>query len=70
MPYRGQIYDSATLALVANAGVAAWREFEAGHHSIAEAEVRRMVLRIMDAVADGERDPERLKEIALRLMDA
>jgi hypothetical protein len=65
MPYRGQVYDPETLALVANAAVAAWTEF-AGDGPIAEAEIRLMVLRVMDAVAEGERDPDRLRQIALR----
>ncbi len=61
-------YDPQTLALMRSAFDAAWEEIEyalAGSQ-LNPTELRTaMAFRIMLAVSDGERDPERLKELAI-----
>jgi hypothetical protein len=69
MPRNGQILDPESLAIAANACLAAWDSVEATMID-SKGDVRRTIaLRIMDAVAEGERDPERLKQIGLRQID-
>jgi hypothetical protein len=51
----------------------AWREFLATHPSfdlLSENETKREIVRcIMSAIVDGERDPARLRELALRAIE-
>ena len=57
-----------TFQLMSGAFDAAWEEVGfalASKHDNATALHKLMAVRIMAAVRDGERDPERLKEIAL-----
>jgi hypothetical protein len=61
-------YDPETLALMTKAFDAAWEEVGfalARGDSDPNAIRSLMAIRIMAAVRDGERDPERLKELAL-----
>ena len=73
MPRLGKnFFAHEELTVAANACVAAWDDIagNGGLSGPAGAELRRTIaLRIMDAVANGERDLERLKLIALRKMD-
>ena len=67
-------YDSETLSVLNGAFDEAWREFQRATHSASEyrsMEVTRtmMALRIMTAANEGERDPDRLKEVAIRAVD-
>ena len=61
-------YDPKTLDLMRSAFDAAWEEIE---YALAGSKLNpsklrtAMVARIMLAVKDGERDPERLKELAI-----
>ncbi len=60
-----------TIALMEEVCDAAWCLLEATTSSISPAEAHKirsqMAIRVMDAVAAGERDPEELKVIALNL---
>ena len=67
-----QSFDSETVALMGRICDAAWAELQKrigpcgdpiNVHTL-------MALRVIQAVADGERNPERLKAIALRAIDA
>jgi hypothetical protein len=68
MPFPSDCYDPKTLGRMTQAFDAAWEEAEyaLASNNFDPAALRRlMALRIMAAVRDGERDPERLKELAL-----
>jgi hypothetical protein len=68
MPFPRECYDLETLDLMTRALDAAWDDVELGGISkVVDPPGLRTVMevRIMAAVRDGERDPERLKELAL-----
>ena len=68
MPFPRDCYDPETLGLMTKAFDAAWEEvgFALVNEDVTSTALRQiMALRIMAAVRDGERDPERLKELAL-----
>ena len=68
MPFPRDCYDPETLGLMTKAFDAAWEEvgFALVNEDVTPTALRQiMALRIMAAVRDGERDPERLKELAL-----
>jgi hypothetical protein len=73
MPFSEASYDAQTLALVTEAFEGAWHEVQTwypGRNAEDLMTTRKMMaLRIMTATKDGERDPERLKLIALRAVD-
>jgi hypothetical protein len=66
-------YDQETVELMTRAIEEAWREFEGNgglaHERDLQAVHTAMVLRIMIAVKDGERDQARLKVLALNAID-
>ena len=68
MEFPKDLYDPKTLDLMQWAFDTAWKEVEyalAGSESDPTGLRTIMSVRIMAAVRDGERDPERLKEVAL-----
>jgi hypothetical protein len=65
MAFHSDCYDAKTAALMTLALDAAWDEVEFALTADRRAGQALMALRIMAAVRDGERDPERLKEWAL-----
>ena len=68
MAFPKDCYDPETLGLMTKAFDAAWEEAEYAlvNEDLTPTGLRRlMAVRIMAAVHDGERDPERLKELAL-----
>ena len=68
MPFPRDCYDPETLCLMTKAFDAAWEEvgFALVNEDVTPAALRKiMAVRIMAAVRDGERDPERLKELAI-----
>jgi hypothetical protein len=68
MAFPGECYDPETLHGMEEALDAAWDEVEfmLASNAIDPQEVRTILaIRIMAAVRDGERDPERLRELAL-----
>jgi hypothetical protein len=72
MPFPSDSFDAETLALMRKAFDEAWEEigFALARDDFDPSGVRTlMALRIMAAVRDGERDPERLKELALRAIE-
>jgi hypothetical protein len=71
MPFRDAAYDPETLALMAAALDAAWREVRSRQLTKASADHARgeMAAAIFAAVAKGERDPLRLKNCAFRSVD-
>ncbi len=71
MLLREQSFDSDAVALMGRVCDAAWYELQMRLHVCSDKSHVRdlMALRIMHAVAEGECDPERLKEIALRAID-
>ena len=73
MPFSGASYDPESLHLLTQAFEAAWREVQAANPNQTEADLaimrKMMALRIMAAANEGERDPERLKDLALRAVD-
>ncbi len=64
-------YDAATLASMFEAYAAAWHELQMMNVvSRGGEEVRpKLVLRILKAAAAGERDPDRMKLLALHAID-
>lgn len=72
MPDRSA-FDSETLSIMGDALDDVWGEFESRSTIRAGAEkagIRRaLALRIMAAVRVGQRDPERLREVALHMLD-
>jgi hypothetical protein len=71
MPFGGASYDPETLDLMTGAFNAACEELRLAKGAEASAESVRttMALRIMAAVAAGEREPGRLKLLALHAVD-
>jgi hypothetical protein len=71
MPFSGASYDPETLDLMTGVFNAACEELHAAGSAEASSEAARtmMALRIMAAVADGERDAERLTLLALHAVD-
>jgi len=71
MPFSNGSYDSATVSMMHRALDAAWSEFEQRGRALAEplAIRRLMAKRILSEVASGERDPERLRLLALKAAD-
>ena len=68
MPFPKDCYGPETLGLMTQAFDAAWEEAEyaLASNTFDSTGLRRlMALKIMAAVRDGERDPGRLKELAL-----
>ena len=68
MPFPRDCFDPETLGLMTKAFDAAWEEvgFALVNEDVTPTALRQiMALRIMAAVRDGERDPQRLKELAL-----
>ena len=68
MPFPRDCFDPETLGLMTKAFDAAWEEvgFALVNEDVTPTALRqKMAVRIMVAVRDGERDPERLKELAL-----
>jgi hypothetical protein len=68
MPFASDRYDPETLNLMSRAFDAAWEETEyaLANNNFDPTGLRTMMaVRIMAAVRDGERDPERLKGLAL-----
>jgi hypothetical protein len=68
MPFPRDCFDADTLDLMSRAFDAAWEEVGlalANKDAKPTALRTLMALRIMTAGRDGERDPERLKELAL-----
>jgi hypothetical protein len=68
MPFPKDCYGPETLGLMTQAFDAAWEEAEyaLASNTFDPTGLRRLLaLKIMVAVRDGERDPERLKELAL-----
>ena len=67
-------YDAETVALMGRVCDDVWRELQVNNYTsgkVDASDVRSTVaLRVLAAVADGERDPERLKSIALQMLDA
>jgi hypothetical protein len=72
MPGRAA-FDAETLSLMGRALDEAWAEFEAKSWVRAEPEkagIRRaLALRIMSAVRVGQRDPQRLRDVALHVVE-
>jgi hypothetical protein len=71
MPFAGASYDPETLDLMTGAFNAACEELRLAKGAEASSESVRttMALRIMAAVDAGERDPVRLKHLALHAVD-
>jgi len=68
MPFPSDAFDADTLGLMQKAFDAAWEEtgFALARGDFDPTSLRTlMAIRIMTAVRDGERDPERLTELAL-----
>ena len=68
MEFPSDCFDAETLGLMTKAFDAAWEEVGfalASKDDNPMALGKLMAVRIMTAVRDGERDPERLKEMAL-----
>jgi len=68
MPFPAEHFDAETLALMRKAFDAAWEEigFALARKGTDPTAVRTLMsARIMAAVRDGERDPDRLTELAL-----
>ena len=68
-PFGKDGFDPETLAIMTKAFDAAWEEvgFSLAMRDVDPTAVRTMMsVRIMAAVRNGERDPERLKELALQ----
>jgi hypothetical protein len=71
MPFRNVSYDPKTVALMSAALDAAWNEAQQRQLTKTTADHARskMASAILAAVAEGERDPIRLKNYALRSVD-
>ena len=63
-------FDPPTVALIGRVCDEVWLDLERKQvfvDTVSEFEMRRLIVRkLIAAVADGERDPERLKSLALR----
>ena len=71
MPFRDAAYDRETISLMTSALDAAWEEAQSRGLTRTPADVARamMASTILAAVANGERNPTRLKNLALRAVD-
>jgi len=73
MPFSGNSYDPETLAILTKAFDAAWKTVQAANVGRSEADLittrKMMALKIMNAANNGERDPERLKSLAVRAVE-
>ena len=71
MPFRDAAYDPDTIVLMTAALEAAWHEAQERRLTKATADHARgkMASAILAAVANGERDPMRLKNYAMRSVD-
>ena len=67
MPFSDAPYDPETVAILGRVFSAAWHEIKEAGAVPSDQESARADLarRILAAAADGERDPERLKRLAL-----
>ena len=72
MPFKDAAYDPETILLMTRAFEAAWQEAEARGLSRAPADQVRtlMATAILSAVANGEFNPMRLRNFALRAVDS
>jgi len=73
MPFSGESYDPETLVLLTRVFDEAWGELQTllVVKPVDTVAIRTMLaVRIMTAARDGERDPGKLKLIALRAIDA
>jgi hypothetical protein len=74
MPFSDTSYDPETLSLLERAFKEAWSEIQvavpaAMAHGTLETTRKMMALRIMAAAKDGERNPDRLKAVAIQAVD-
>ncbi|HEX9881609.1 MAG TPA: hypothetical protein VGA65_03790 [Hyphomicrobium sp.] len=73
MPFSDASYDPQTLGLLMKAFDKAWHEVQSLNPGCTASQLsttrKMMALRIMDAANKGERDPERLKDMAVRAVD-
>jgi hypothetical protein len=71
MPFSGTAYDPETLALMTAAFEAAWSEAQAKNLTTDPPNIARtsMASTILVAVNNGERDPQRLREVALKTLN-
>jgi hypothetical protein len=69
--FAGAPYDAATLASMFEAYAAAWHELQMMNVAARTGEELRpkLVLRILKAAAAGERDPDRMKLLALHAVE-
>jgi hypothetical protein len=69
--FEGAPYDAATLASMFEAYAAAWHELQMMNVVARTGEELRpkLVLRILKAAAAGERDPDRMKLLALHAVE-
>ena len=72
MPFAGASYDPETLAMMTRVLDEAWHELRSVNAAADAAPTLRttMATRIMAAVAEGEREPSKLKLLALQTIDA
>jgi hypothetical protein len=72
MPFSDAVYDPETLAMMSRVLDDAWNELQSVNGTGTAAEMVRttMATRIMAAVAKGEREPSKLKLLALHAVDA
>ncbi len=72
MPFCGASYDPETLAMMARVLDEAWHELQSlkATRDSGESVRTTMATRIMAAVAKGEREPGKLKLLALHAVDA
>lgn len=74
MPFSDVAYDPETLALLEGAFNDAWAEVQmarASKDDESSVVIRKlMALRIMRAANDGERDPDRLRVLAIQAIEA
>lgn len=74
MPFPNESYDPEGLAILTRAFEAAWQDVQAAKDGRSETSLvtarKKLALSIMDAAQNGERDPERLKALAVSAVDA
>ena len=72
MPFKDATYDPETIALMTSVLEAAWQEAQARDLAKAPDDATRAMMAsvILASVANGERDPLRLRNLALRAVDA
>jgi hypothetical protein len=71
MPFKDAAYDPETMALMTSVLEAAWEEAQSRGLARTPADAARamMASTILAAVANGKRNPTRLKNLALRAVD-